>query len=114
MKPIIKPNDKNPNKRDDLQIKDEENQKKTCSESSSKKKRMDSGSEVDDKMLKHVDHQLNTINSNDCNINDRNMNFFKSILPSLRFFDDDQILDFQSGVINLIQSIKAGRNFSNF
>ncbi|KAJ8720592.1 hypothetical protein PYW08_006057 [Mythimna loreyi] len=115
LKPIIKPGetyDNNPNTRDEAQRENadqQENQKEKHLESSSKKKRMDSGSVLDDKMMKLVDHQLNTIGSDD-----RNMNFFKGVLPSLQHFDDDQILEFQSGVINLIQSIKTGRNYSNW
>ncbi|RVE53982.1 hypothetical protein evm_001385 [Chilo suppressalis] len=42
---------------------------------------------------------------------DRHLSFFKGILPSLTAFDDDQTLEFQSGVINLIQSIKRNRNW---
>ncbi|KAF9410077.1 hypothetical protein HW555_010739 [Spodoptera exigua] len=77
LKPIIKPGetyDNNPNTRDEAQRENadqQENQKEKHLESSSKKKRMDSGSVLDDKMMKLVDHQLNTIGSDD-----RNMNFF--------------------------------------
>ena len=114
LKPIIKPgetHDNNPNTRDEIQRENDHeqaNQTETRSESSSKKKKVDSSSELDNKMMKLVDYQLNTIGHDD-----RNLNFFKSVLPSLRFFDDDKILEFQSGVINLIQSIKTGPNHSN-
>lgn len=37
---------------------------------------------------------------------DRHMAFFRSIQPSLALFNDDQTLEFQSGVIALIQNIK--------
>ncbi|KAG7295033.1 hypothetical protein JYU34_022502 [Plutella xylostella] len=71
LKPIIKPGetyDNNPNTRDEAQRENadqQENQKEKHLESSSKKKRMDSGSVLDDKMMKLVDHQLNTIGSDD-------------------------------------------------
>ncbi|CAH2004957.1 unnamed protein product [Acanthoscelides obtectus] len=39
----------------------------------------------------------------------RNLSFFKGILPSLALLDDDQTLEFQSGVINLLQNIKHRR-----
>lgn len=39
----------------------------------------------------------------------RNLSFFKGILPSLALLDDDQILEFQSGVLNLLQNIKHRR-----
>lgn len=38
----------------------------------------------------------------------RHMSFFKSLLPSLELFDDDQTLEFQGGVIRLLQVIKRG------
>lgn len=57
---------------------EQENEKETCSESSLKKKRVDRGREVDEKMLKLIDHQLNTMGSNE-----RYLNFFKGVLPSL-------------------------------
>ncbi|XP_031770501.2 uncharacterized protein LOC116413799 [Galleria mellonella] len=40
----------------------------------------------------------------------RHLNFFKSLLPSLAFLDDDQTLQFQSGVLNLLQNIKRTKN----
>lgn len=38
----------------------------------------------------------------------RHMSFFRSLLPSLELFDDDQTLEFQGGVIRLLQVIKRG------
>ncbi|XP_023937067.2 uncharacterized protein LOC112045204 [Bicyclus anynana] len=55
------------------------------------------------KIANRVDHQLKRIPTEN---DDRNLTFFKSVLPSLNLFDDDQTLEFQSGVIKLIQNIK--------
>ncbi|KAG5889463.1 hypothetical protein JTB14_016442 [Gonioctena quinquepunctata] len=38
--------------------------------------------------------------------NNRHLSFFKSILPSLSSFSDDQTLEFQAGIISLLQQIK--------
>lgn len=96
LKPIIKPGetyDNNPNTRDEAQRENadqQENQKEKHLESSSKKKRMDSGSVLDDKMMKLVDHQLNTIGSDD-----RNMNFLRgfchpfSILMMIKYWNSN-------------------------
>lgn len=40
---------------------------------------------------------------------DRHVSFFKGILPSLQKFDDTESLEFQSGVIKIIQSIHRSR-----
>lgn len=40
---------------------------------------------------------------------DRHVSFFKGILPSLQKFDDTETLEFQSGVIKIIQSIHRSR-----
>lgn len=37
----------------------------------------------------------------------RHLLFFKGILPSLEGFNDDQTLEFQIGVLNIIQSIRT-------
>lgn len=41
-------------------------------------------------------------------LDNRHMSFFRSLLPSLELFDDDQTLEFQGGVIRLLQVIKRG------
>lgn len=43
---------------------------------------------------------------------DRHLLFFKSVHPSLMSLDDDQTLEFQSGVINLLRNIKRGGRFN--
>lgn len=60
--------------------------------------------EVDAKMISLIDHQLNLPQKVD-NEN-RHLCFFKSLLPSLSSFDDDQTLEFQSDVLQLIQKLK--------
>ncbi|XP_047497808.1 uncharacterized protein LOC125044891 [Penaeus chinensis] len=40
----------------------------------------------------------------------RHISFFKGLLPSLEGFTDDEILQFQSGVIGLIQNLKKTRS----
>ncbi|XP_044757563.1 uncharacterized protein LOC123315776 [Coccinella septempunctata] len=63
---------------------------------------------LDEKMISFIDHELKL--SKEKMNEDRNLSFFKSILPSLKLFDDDQTLEFQSGVINLVQTIKRRAN----
>lgn len=41
-------------------------------------------------------------------LDNRHMSFFRSLLPSLELFDDDQTLEFQGGVIRLLQVVKRG------
>lgn len=66
---------------------------------------------MDQKMASFIDHQMksqpNTQNE------DRNLSFFRSLLPTLASLNDDQILQFQAGVISLLQNIKS-RNFSQW
>ncbi|XP_060800955.1 uncharacterized protein LOC132901888 [Amyelois transitella] len=66
---------------------------------------------MDQKMASFIDHQMksqpNTQNE------DRNLSFFKSLLPTLASLNDDQILQFQAGVISLLQNIKS-RNFNQW
>lgn len=40
----------------------------------------------------------------------RHLSFFKGLLPSLEEFTDDEILQFQSGVIGVIQNVKKARS----
>ncbi|XP_063630230.1 uncharacterized protein LOC134801560 [Cydia splendana] len=59
--------------------------------------------ELDAKMMAYIDHQIKPKNIEP---DDRNLLFFKGILPSLAVLNDDEILEFQSGVIKLLQDIK--------
>nr|CAH7747850.1 unnamed protein product [Callosobruchus chinensis] len=43
----------------------------------------------------------------------RHMYFFRGVLPSLIGFDEDQTLEFQTGVLSVIRNIKASRVNSN-
>ncbi|XP_072390184.1 uncharacterized protein [Diabrotica undecimpunctata] len=62
--------------------------------------------EIDAKMMSYIDYQ---IKPKKIEQDDRNLSFLKGILPSLALLDDDQTLEFQSGVINLLQNIKHRR-----
>ena len=44
---------------------------------------------------------------------DRNMSFFKGILPTLQLFADHETVQFQAGVLGLIQDIQRSRNLPN-
>ena len=46
-----------------------------------------------------------------CTKEDRHLSFFKGLFPSLEEFTDDETLQFQSGVIQVIQNIKKDRSF---
>ncbi|XP_061715561.1 uncharacterized protein LOC133523832 [Cydia pomonella] len=59
--------------------------------------------ELDAKMMTYIDHQ---IKPKKLEPDDRNLSFFKGVLPSLIVLNDDEILEFQSGVIKLLQDIK--------
>lgn len=68
------------------------------------KRKLPVRNEVDQKMIKFIDHQMGaTSNANEEN---HYLDFFKSLVPSVRKFDDDQFLEFQGGVIALIQKIR--------
>lgn len=68
------------------------------------KRKLPVRNEVDHKMMKFIDHQMGaTSNANEEN---HYLDFFKSLVPSVRKFDDDQFLEFQGGVIALIQKIR--------
>lgn len=64
---------------------------------------------VDAKMMKFIDHQMNTPKEQE----DRHTSFFKSISPTLSLLTDDQTLQFQAGVIKLLQDIKSKTITSN-
>lgn len=68
-----------------------------------KKRKSDPTHELDAKMLKLIDHQILQTPRNEEN---RHLSFFKSLLPSVSSLNEDQILEFQAGVISLLQNIK--------
>lgn len=66
---------------------------------------------IDQKMAAFIDHQMKS--QPNMQNEDRNLSFFKSLLPTLASLNDDQILQFQGGVINLLQNIKS-RNLNQW
>ncbi|XP_028163065.1 uncharacterized protein LOC114354724 [Ostrinia furnacalis] len=70
------------------------------------KKRLEPNQNISHKTIP-INNQVKTQNSSN---EDRNLYFFKSLLPSLALLDEDQVLQFQAGVISLIQDIKSRRN----
>ncbi|CAG9836176.1 unnamed protein product [Diabrotica balteata] len=59
--------------------------------------------EIDDKMAKYLDSRMTQAKENP------NLLFFKGMLPAVDLFTMDETLEFQAGVLALIQKIK-GRN----
>lgn len=68
------------------------------------KRKLPVRNEVDHKMMKFIDHQMGATSK--ANEENHYLDFFKSLVPSVRKFDDDQFLEFQGGVIALIQKIR--------
>lgn len=64
--------------------------------------------EMDAKMMSYIDYQIKAP-SKKIEQEDRNLSFFRGILPSLALLDDDQTLEFQSGVLKLLTNIKHRR-----
>ncbi|XP_026744341.1 uncharacterized protein LOC113505729 [Trichoplusia ni] len=62
--------------------------------------------EVDAKMIEYMNDELKKTKNE---FEDPNLSFFKGLLPQLASLNGDQILEFQSGVINLLQNIKSRR-----
>ncbi|CAG4958221.1 unnamed protein product [Colias eurytheme] len=62
--------------------------------------------EVDTKMIEYMNDQLKKGRNEPEN---PNLSFFKGILPQLSSLNEDQMLEFQSGVLNLLQNIKSRR-----
>lgn len=60
---------------------------------------------LDDKMSQFLDSRLQSDRSNEHPM----LSFFKGVLPSVTSFDDNETLEFQSGVLSLIQNIKKQR-----
>lgn len=69
-----------------------------------RKRKLPVRNEVDHKMMKFIDHQMGATSK--ANEENHYLDFFKSLVPSVRKFDDDQFLEFQGGVIALIQKIR--------
>lgn len=67
-----------------------------------KKRKSDPSHELDAKMLKFIDHQIQTPRNEE----NRHLSFFKGLLPSMASLNEDQTLEFQAGVISLLQNIK--------
>ncbi|KAL4085040.1 hypothetical protein QTP88_027878 [Uroleucon formosanum] len=67
------------------------------------KRKSDPTRELDAKMIKYIDHQIQTPARNEEN---RHLSFFKGLLPSLSSLNEDQILEFQASVISVLQNIK--------
>jgi len=67
------------------------------------KRKSDPTRELDAKMIKFIDHQIQTPARNEEN---RHLSFFKSLLPSLTSLNEDQFLEFQASVISVLQNIK--------
>ncbi|KAJ8707476.1 hypothetical protein PYW08_010728 [Mythimna loreyi] len=66
---------------------------------------------IDSKMTMFLEQIKQKIHNASDVQEDRHYAFFRSVHPSLTSLDDDQILEFQSGVINLLRNIKhAGRS----
>lgn len=70
-------------------------------------------SEVDAKMIKFMDQHIKNMNQTKTE-DSRHLLFFKGLLPSLESLNDEQTLEFQSGVLNLLQNIKKKRTYDDF
>jgi len=57
---------------------------------------------LDANILKFTDHQIQTPRNEE----NRHLSFFKGLLPSMSSLNEDQTLEFQAGVISLLQNIK--------
>lgn len=62
-------------------------------------------SPVDAKMMKFMESYSN----NEPKTMNRHLSFFNGILPSLDKYDDDEVLEFQMGVLQLMKKIKISR-----
>lgn len=68
-----------------------------------RKRKCAMSNEVVAKIIKFIDHQMNAPKEQE----NRHTAFFKSIFPTLSLLNDDQVLEFQAGVINVLQNIKS-------
>ncbi|KOB69841.1 hypothetical protein OBRU01_16111 [Operophtera brumata] len=60
---------------------------------------------LDDNISQFLDSRLQSDRSNEHPM----LSFFKGVLPNIASFDDNETLEFQSGVLSLIQNIKKQR-----
>lgn len=67
-----------------------------------RKRKSETMHELDAKMLKFIDHQINIPKYTE----NRHLSFFKGLLPTMSSLNEDQTLEFQAGVISLLQNIK--------
>ncbi|KAJ8705321.1 hypothetical protein PYW07_011148 [Mythimna separata] len=67
---------------------------------------------IDSRVTMYLNQMEKIKKANDIH-EDRHYSFFRSVHPSLTSLDDDQVLEFQSGVINLLRNIKRGGRMSN-
>lgn len=65
----------------------------------------------DKKMSEFIDYQMECKKKEEMK-EDRNLFYFKSLLPSLATLNENQTLEFQSGVLNLLQNIKNRNEWS--
>ncbi|KAL1488109.1 hypothetical protein ABEB36_015067 [Hypothenemus hampei] len=84
----------------------ESNQPAFTPSSTSTKRRKSSFNEVDVKMVRFIDQQINLSKiSKEKDDENRHLTFFQSLLPSLSSFDEDETLEFQSGS-TLLQNMR--------
>ncbi|XP_004925760.2 uncharacterized protein LOC101739359 [Bombyx mori] len=60
---------------------------------------------LDAKMMKFMD----SYSYNESKTMNRHLSFFNGIIPTLDKFDDDEVLEFQMGVLQLLKNIKSSR-----
>lgn len=67
-----------------------------------RKRKADTIQELDFKMLKFIEHQINTSKNEE----NRHLSFFKDLLPNLSSLNEDQTLEFQAGLISSLEKVK--------
>ncbi|KAL0871595.1 hypothetical protein ABMA27_004127 [Loxostege sticticalis] len=102
-------------KSNDSSIQHYEPQVQPSTSTASMRKRLSSNvSPADAKMIKFMDsypsrvEQFVEVPLN--NMINRHVSFFNGLIPTLEKFDDDQVIDFQLGVIQLMKNIKNRNN----
>lgn len=114
---ITNTNDEPTNSREsetDINI-DDRWETQTSTETTTKRKKNPVRNEIDNKMIKFLDEQMNPPEKKPRPNAEENPHvaFIKGLLPSLNKLDDDQTLEFQAGVINLLQKIKSQKRKSS-
>lgn len=66
-----------------------------------RKRKSEMTNELDTKMLKFIDNQIHSTRNEE----NHHLSFFKGLLPSMSSLNEDQTLEFQAGVISLLQKI---------